>query len=210
MADKDLRSQVIAFAGVLQSVALVDKLAQTGECQQTGYDASIFSIFQQDAENIEAVYGDIPSLYIGLTTYRKLLNPKERLSLRAVFRYCYGLHRIERQLTKNHKLLSTIGNEIELISGQLQDYAVSDPHISEQLSKLYRKTISSIKPPIQVMGNQQILEQSAVQRRVRALLLAGIRSATLWHQVGGRPWRLIITPKKKILDTIDQLLQPVH
>jgi len=31
-----------------------------------------------------------------------------------------------------------------------------------------------------------------VANRIRALLLAGIRSAVLWYQLGGRRWRLVV------------------
>ncbi|HLR87578.1 MAG TPA: DUF489 family protein, partial [Wenzhouxiangella sp.] len=33
---------------------------------------------------------------------------------------------------------------------------------------------------------------------VRAILLAGLRSAILWHQVGGRQWQLIFRRGKML------------
>ena len=206
----DLRSQVIAFAGVLQSAVLVDKLAQTGQWHQASYETCIFSIFQQNADNIDAIYGDVPSLYVGLTTLRKLMIQKERPKLRAVFRYCYSLQRLERQLVKEPKLLNTIGHEIERLNSHFEELGAADDFISEQLSSLYKRTVSDINPPIQVMGEQHILQRTSIQQQVRALLLAGIRSATLWHQVGGRPWRFLIMPKGRIIAMIDHQLQPVH
>ena len=209
-SNADLRNQVIAFAGVLQSAVLVDKLARTGQWHQPSYETCIYSIFQQNPKNTDAVYGEISSLYIGLTTFRKLLDSKERNKLRAVFKYCFGLIRLERQLSKQSKMLTTIGNGIQQISPELEELPVSDPYISEQLSKLYQKTASNLKPPIQVMGDQQTLQRTSVQQQVRALLLAGIRSAILWRQVGGRPWRFVLMPKGRVIKVIDQLLQPVH
>ena len=204
----DLRNQVIAFAGVLQCAVLVDKLAQTGQWHQASYETCVYSIFQQNPNNIDAIYSDIPSLTLGLTNLRKLMNQKERTSLRAVFRYCYSLYRLERQLAKQPKILDTVGNEIQKLNPHFEELGAADTFVSEQLSAIYKRTLSHIDPPIQVMGEQHILQRTSVQQQVRALLLAGVRSAALWHQVGGRPWRFLIMPKGRIIAMIDHLLQP--
>ncbi|GAM56239.1 hypothetical protein JCM19232_5254 [Vibrio ishigakensis] len=43
-----------------------------------------------------------------------------------------------------------------------------------------------------------MLQQTGVQAKVRALLLAGIRSAVLWRQVGGKRRHLIFSRKKMV------------
>jgi high frequency lysogenization protein len=45
---------------------------------------------------------------------------------------------------------------------------------------------------IQVSGNPAYLQQSGIAQRVRCLLFAGIRSAFLWHQVGGKRSHLLL------------------
>jgi CII-binding regulator of phage lambda lysogenization HflD len=40
-------------------------------------------------------------------------------------------------------------------------------------------------------GKPEYLKQTEKVAFMRALLLAGIRSAFLWHQLGGRQWRLV-------------------
>lgn len=209
-SDADLRNQVIAFAGLLQSAVLVDKLATTGQWHEASFETCIYSIFQQNPATTEAVYGDTSSLYIGLTTLRNLLNPKERGKLQAVFRYGFSLLRLERQLSRQKKILNTIGDEIQQLSTHTEDLPMTDPFVTEQLSNLYRKTAGTLTPPIQVMGDQQTLQRTSVQQQVRALLLAGLRSAILWRQVGGRIWRFALMPKRRVIKIIDQLLQPVH
>jgi high frequency lysogenization protein len=37
-----------------------------------------------------------------------------------------------------------------------------------------------------------LLQQAAVVERVRASLLAAVRSAVLWRQIGGRQWQLLL------------------
>ena len=50
------------------------------------------------------------------------------------------------------------------------------------------------------------MQQPEVANRVRTLLLAGIRSATLWRQVGGHRWQLLFQ-RKKLLDATRAVLR---
>jgi high frequency lysogenization protein len=58
---------------------------------------------------------------------------------------------------------------------------------------------------IQVSGSPQILQRDENAEKVRALLLAGIRSAVLWRQSGGRRWQLIFNRRKVIHHARDLL-----
>jgi high frequency lysogenization protein len=49
-----------------------------------------------------------------------------------------------------------------------------------------------------VQGASTYLRDSAYAEQIRALLLAGIRSAVLWAQKGGSRWRLIWNRKDYI------------
>ena len=74
----------------------------------------------------------------------------------------------------------------------------------EQLATLYQDTISRLAHRIQVEGQMDYLQNEYVANRVRSLLLAGIRSAVLWHQLGGRRWRLIFY-RKRVQETAGSL-----
>ncbi len=49
-----------------------------------------------------------------------------------------------------------------------------------------------LKPRVMVSGNPQQLQLPAVVEKVRANLLAAVRSAVLWRQVAGRQWQLLL------------------
>jgi high frequency lysogenization protein len=51
-----------------------------------------------------------------------------------------------------------------------------------------------------------VLKSDANQHHIRALLLAGLRSALLWNQVGGKR-RHFIFSRKQMLKAAQQLLQ---
>ena len=57
--------------------------------------------------------------------------------------------------------------------------------------KLYQDTISTLGPKIMVSGEQPHLSNERNANKVRALLLAGIRSAVLWKQCGGSRWQFL-------------------
>ena len=47
-------------------------------------------------------------------------------------------------------------------------------------------------------GSHQHLEDQKNADIIRALLLAGLRSAFLWRQLGGRRWKLILQRQKML------------
>jgi high frequency lysogenization protein len=56
-----------------------------------------------------------------------------------------------------------------------------------------------------VSGEHGHLNNPAIAAKVRATLLAGIRSAVLWRQLGGRRWQLLFA-RSKIARAATELL----
>ena len=63
--------------------------------------------------------------------------------------------------------------------------------LTTALADIYTGTISKLTPRIMVRGEQGILESTGSRDMIRALLLAGMRSAVLWRQCGGCRLRLL-------------------
>ena len=51
------------------------------------------------------------------------------------------------------------------------------------------------------MGQSVFIHQKDILHRIRSLLLAGIRSAILWQQMGGKRWHFLFA-RKSIVRTI--------
>ena len=66
----------------------------------------------------------------------------------------------------------------------------------KRLAELYATTLSTLKPRVMVTGNPQQLQQPAVVEKVRTNLLAAVRSAVLWRQLGGRQWQMLLYRKQ--------------
>ena len=74
-----------------------------------------------------------------------------------------------------------------------------------KVAQLYTETISQLTPRIVVNGRPQYLKMERVVNWVRSLLLAGLRSAVLWDQLGGGRMELMFG-RRKMLDQAQQLL----
>jgi len=57
-----------------------------------------------------------------------------------------------------------------------------------------------------VNGDQEYLSRPDIVNKIRACLLAGIRSAILWKQCGGTRWKFLFY-RKKIQAELQKLLQ---
>jgi high frequency lysogenization protein len=89
--------------------------------------------------------------------------------------------------------------EISTMGSELEQHEREDLQAHE-ISALYSETISRLSPRIVVSGKPQYLKNQRTVDWVRALLLAGLRSATLWSQLGGGRLELMLGRKNIIRD----------
>jgi high frequency lysogenization protein len=82
-------------------------------------------------------------------------------------------------------------------------------NILGQLADIYSETISTMQPRIMVHGDPMRLQDRDNVNCIRSLLLAGIRSATLWHQCGGTRLKIILA-RNKIISNAKMLLEDIH
>lgn len=203
---RSLRDQVIALAGVAQAAQLVDQIARTGEADPLALQASIGSLFKFEPESTEAVFGGIDGVGSGLVTLDQLLGSGGYAQLQQPARYLSGMLFLERKLAARDDLL-------EIIHSRLKHAAFRADHFSDDLSGtlsslagIYQDTISKFKYRVQVSGDMEHLQDSIKAEKIRSLLFAGIRSAILWRQVGGRRWHLLLK-KPTIQREVKQLRQ---
>ena len=64
--------------------------------------------------------------------------------------------------------------------------------------------LSRLNPTIIVHGTGARVQQPAVADAVRASLLAGVRFAWAWQQLGGKQWHLLFQ-RNRLLTTINQM-----
>jgi high frequency lysogenization protein len=199
---RSLRNPVLALAGIFQSARLVQQLAREGRTDNEALRASIQSILALDAPDVETVYGGARGVHLGLELLSTRLSGKTQPSDMEMARYVVALVQLEGSLRRRPAMLDAIRQGIDTARAQMKffqnDAPAEDVHplLMEKLAELYSQTISTLTPRIMVSGEHGHLNNPAIAAKVRATLLAGIRSAVLWRQLGGRRWQLLFARGK--------------
>ncbi|MBU2886416.1 high frequency lysogenization protein HflD [Gilvimarinus agarilyticus] len=197
----------LAAAGTLQATALVDQLARTGFIPSDAYHCSINSLFQTSPTDTLSVYGELANLRLGLETWRDLLQSNRQLQNHTV-RYSAGVLHLQGRLRKRKDMLQVISSRIDTAKHQAGHFGSTHDNVIANLADIYSDTLSRFRFRIQVAGEPTYLQQKRVANQVRALLLASVRSAMLWRQVGGSRLQILLQ-RKRLLAEAERLLQQI-
>jgi high frequency lysogenization protein len=199
-----LQQQTLALAGVAQAARLVDQVSKTGSYPIEFLEPSIHSLFEFDAPDVSVIYGGIPGVRLGLNNLSAMLGNRQAPEHRDVTRYVFSLLYLERKFAGSPEMMSVVRSRLEHASFRAEHFAGHVNDICHSVSGIYQDTLSKLRFRIKVTGSAQHLQDEKNADIIRALLLAGIRSAFLWRQLGGRRWRLLFQ-RKRILQTSQQL-----
>ncbi len=194
--DERLDYRVLALAGVVQAAALVHDVAHGRELPAGARRTLLRTVPTRNAADMDEVFPDPGAYRRGIAAARGALSGSARPP--EVLRYTLQLIELARVLAGVPQVVEKLGRLLDGVDPAEPDEA--------QLSQIYQQTISTLGKRIQVTGEPQVLNQEAVADRIRALLLAGIRLAWLWHQLGGRRWHLILRRRALLvgLRTLEQ------
>jgi len=208
MSFHTLESRSIAFAAMCQAAYLVDKLANKGMCPDAvAFNASLRSIMRTESATPIDIFGGHESLKLGYQTVITQLDNINGSRNLQVTKYVAGLIALERKLSANRGALNILGERINQVNRQLTHFEVDDSSVLSNLDSIYRDVISTLGPKIQVNGNPAYLQQEHTQHKIRALLLAGVRAAVLWRQLGGKRRQLLLSRKALVHQTKQNLLR---
>jgi high frequency lysogenization protein len=200
------QEQLIALGGVFQAAVLVDKIAKTGQASEAALSCMLGSLLVMDPKDTMEVYGgDDLNLREG---YRSLISALERdpaALQREPLRYALSMLGLERKLAKRDDLLEVIGKRLPQIKSQVEHFGQVHENVIAASGALYQDTLSTLRQRIQVHGDMRNLQQPNNASKIRALLLAGIRSARLWRQLGGHRWQLVVSRRKLLKELYPML-----
>lgn len=201
------QQQLIALAAVFEAASLVDRIARTGQVPNASLACMLGSLLVRENKPALEIYGgDDINLRDG---YRALIGALERdaSSLqREPLRYALAMIGLERQLDKRGDMLQVIGSRLDQIQQQADHFDVTHENVVASFGGLYQDTLSTFRQRIQVQGDMRHLQQTDNASKIRALLLAGIRSARLWRQLGGHRWQMVFS-RRKMLDALYPLMR---
>ncbi|QFT54742.1 MULTISPECIES: high frequency lysogenization protein HflD [Microbulbifer] len=203
------RDQALALAGIFQSATLVERLAKTGTAPQAQLETGVYSLFQLNPDRTEDVFAGAEKLLPGLQVSRQLLQSRQHPEYTDCLRYALSVLYLQRQLSKKGELLSIIGSRLEKAKTQAEHFAPTHENVFSNLASIYSDTLGTFRFRIQVLGDFNFLQQQRVANQIRSMLFAGIRSATLWRQLGGRRLHLLFQ-RKKLLRATDELIAQIE
>ena len=183
-------SRVIALAGVLQACQLVRGVATSGRADPAAVEASLGSVFRIDADSAADVFGGLSGVRLGLEILCAQFDGRDRDI--ALTRLVLGVLRLQRRLARNPRMLDELRSGIVAIQRQVDHLGAAHSTVQARLAELYVATLSQLRPRVIVQGNPLHLGNAQTVELIRALLLAGVRAAVLWRQVGGSQLRLLV------------------
>lgn len=205
---KNERDRCIALAGVFQAAELASQVAHTGMADTAAVEASIYSLFQINADSVEKVYNGLSGVAAGLRSVVQQLQGADSRKMETT-RYVVSLLHLERKLQHNMGMQEKIAMGIRTGKERLVHYPMLHPNILAGVAEVYTATISTLKPRIMVQGDPLHLKNQDNINKIRALLLAGIRSAMLWRQCGGGRLKILLG-RNKLIHTGHALLQEIN
>lgn len=187
-----MQDRVLALAGLVQALSQVRRIADTGSADNAVLGTAMHSVFRLDADSVQAVYGGISQLRPGLRILAEHLGaqqtaPKDQL----LPKLAMAVMQLERNFDRNGDMQQRVHEGISALVDRSQTEGVTAPGVLAAMGKLYTETLSHLTPRVMVQGNPHYLGQADVVSEIRAVLMAAIRSAMLWRQMGGSLWDFV-------------------
>ncbi|KRG64339.1 lysogenization protein HflD [Stenotrophomonas humi] len=197
--------RVLALAGIAQALQQVRRIAETGHSENAIVRTAMDSVMRIDASSPGAVYGSPMQVEAGLRLLRDYFRNQGKDDL--LPRLALTVMQLERRFVREDATVNKVTAGIERAAARAQELGDSShPDVLSALGSLYADTISQLKPKIMVQGNPHYLGQAAVVSEIRALLLAAVRSAVLWRQLGGSYLDFLFS-RKTMLEAIERRLR---
>jgi high frequency lysogenization protein len=198
----------LALAGMVQTTSLAKDLAQTGKVDEEAFSTSVYSIFQTDPKSISAVFGGIENLKLGLQNLIDLFNPASKKT-RLQMRYLLSLIQMQKKIMRHAKTRRKLQQRLQQASKQVDYFSLTHPTVITNLADIYLDAISPFHFRVLIWGNQRVLTVNENMEKIRALLLAGVRAAVLWRQVGGSRLQLLFL-RSKIKTIAEKILVEIQ
>lgn len=196
--------RVLALAGLVQAVHLALIIVRDGECDAHAYGASLASTLRLQADSAEAVYDGLGQVRSGLRLLIDQLRGGQQRNP-DLLRIAGAVLGLERKYARSPELQAELRQRLQALATRHPPDQAAEADATAGLAQAYLATISRLSPRIRVPGNPQMLKDTDIVHRIRACLLAAIRSAALWRQLDGAGWQLLLQ-RKRLIETAQRLL----
>lgn len=199
-----MKDRVIALAGLMQALHQVQGMANNGHFETQPLAACMDSLFRFDADTPEEIFGSIVNLKSGLQQVSKQLEGQTRDG--AIIKMAMSVLQLERQFSKQPEAMRAVQHQLRHLSPLKQERGSTDADVLSKCGDIYANHISPLGPKVIVQGSPAYLSQPIVVAEIRASLLAAIRAAVLWRQMGGSYWDFFFS-RGKMSNAAKELLK---
>jgi high frequency lysogenization protein len=189
-----LQLRVLAFSGICHAAATVAAIANGRQADPPDFLTS--AIFTQGLADMSDVFQPLSAFNPAMGTAADLLSGKLRSPEQA--RYVAQLLKLATLLRRDRAMVEKLRNLLDASASNVQEDRI------RTAADIYRDTISKLGPRIQVTGSPEVLQRTGSAERIRCSLLAGIRFAWMWQQLGGKQWHLLFL-RGPMLKTLGEL-----
>ena len=196
--------RVLALGALLVALSQVRRIAETGQSDTATLQLALDSVFRLDAADTAAAVGGVDAVRPGLRLLRDYLagtNKDEALGKLAM-----AVMQLERRFVADAAMTERVRTGLRALQGPVERWGSPHHDVVAGLASLYADTISHLRPRVMVQGNPHYLGQAGVVAEIRALLLAALRAAVLWRQMGGSLWDFLFR-RRDMATAIDQLMR---
>ena len=196
--------RVLALGALLVALSQVRRIAETGQSDTATLQLALDSVFRLDAADTAAAVGGVDAVRPGLRLLRDYLagtNKDEALGKLAM-----AVMQLERRFVADAGMTERVRTGLRALQGPVERLGSPHHDVVAGLASLYADTISHLRPRVMVQGNPHYLGQAGVVAEIRALLLAALRAAVLWRQMGGSLWDFLFR-RRDMAAAIDQLMR---
>lgn len=199
-----IEQQAIALSALFQACYLVDKVATTGQWDTAAAAPLIQATVELNPAHFNDIFPNLNELRLGRDLLKQLFSNQQLTDgHRRTLQYAMTVIFISRQARKQTQLIDNLQQRLKALEGQKAFFEdITGTELTQRLSGIYTDTISTLPKRIRVPGKPEYLQSELGAARIRTLLLCAVRAAFLWHQVGGRQWRLLFS-KRKLINALE-------
>lgn len=185
------KQQTLALAAVLECCILVQRMAKTGGVDENRLGRMVRTALNLDTPDPETLYGGVDDLRRGLDMIADVARARLDPQQIDVLRMTIAALKLQGSLKRNQACRERLGAGLLAVNRRNEDVPFSD-ELYFSLNEIYTDTLSPLRPRIVVKGSHGHLQNAVLVAKVRSALLAAVRNAYLWHQLGGRQWKLVL------------------
>lgn len=217
----DIADETLALAALFQCCTQIQRVARTGYVDPHAAAAVIRGLIITNPQSCTDIYAP-NQLLVGFrqvaASFSSQAGSKSAETIE-ITKNVFKIIGLTLTIMRNDAVFNKLGDDIDAartaVLARYPDYEQGRPEIVlsqdclHDFSELYQSLVSPNFPRLMIYGEEAYLSRVENQEMIRTLLLAAIRAAVLWRQLGGRR-RFLFFRRKAIVRCAQQAAGAVN